>query len=123
MCVYISAVVNMLKVIATAVVLAVFGTYSLEFLDIEFIDCPYEPRDTLIYSPNTSATLGSCVLICVNRPWCEAALFHRQYSVCHAVLQGDMLLDPSRTHSQENGTSCILFNKSYIANELHTVWF
>ena len=113
----------MLQVIATAVVLAVFGTYSLELLDIEFVECRYEPRDTLIDSPSTSATLGSCVLMCVNRPWCEAALFHRQYSVCHAVLQGDMLLDPSRRHSQDNGTSCILFNKSIIASELQTVGF
>lgn len=103
------------------VALFVLGAYSHELFDIEFVKCPSNPRATIIYALGTGSSTTKCVNMCVNRPWCKAALFHRKSFVCHAVLVGDPVLFGTETHSHDNGTTCLLLRKDKLVDGLKQV--
>ena len=99
----------------------VLSAYSLELFGIEFVNCPSDPRNTLIYALDTGSSNSKCVQMCANRPWCKAALFHRQFFMCHAVLAGDPVLSGTATHPHDNGTTCLLLRKDKFVEGLQQV--
>ena len=99
----------------------VLGAYSLELFGIEFVNCPSDHRDTLIYALDTGSSNSKCVQMCANRPWCEAALFDRQFFMCHAVLAEDPVLSGTETHPHDNGTTCLLLRKDKFVDGLKQV--
>ena len=87
------------------------------------INCDFVHQFNSSFVLSLNVRMDTCVLKCVNRPWCVGVMYSRKHKICYILFEADamIVITANTTSSNNNPSYCVVVEKSHVSPELKQV--